>query len=41
MAVSNGRMNMKKGGSDFSRRAVAIFFAVLLIAGVIAGLDYG
>lgn len=32
---------MKKGGSDFSRRAVAIFFAVLLIAGVIAGLDYG
>ena len=32
---------MKKGGSDFSRRAVAIFFAVLLIAGMIAGLDYG
>ena len=32
---------MKKGGSDFSRRAVAIFFAALLIAGVIAGLDYG
>ena len=30
---------MKKG--DFSRRAVAIFFAVLLIAGMIAGLDYG
>ena len=29
---------MKKGGSDFSRRAVAIFFAALLIAGVIAGL---
>lgn len=30
---------MKKG--DFSRHAVAIFFAVLLIAGLTAGLDYG
>ncbi len=30
---------MKEG--DFSRRAVAIFFVVLLIAGLIAGLDYG